>query len=396
MRFLYLAGFLDEAIVAERGLPSLNAAGSNRVSRLSGALRRVGARPIVVSPATSMRAYSAGGPFINNGRVKRESGFVVIYPPSINIPIIGDLCAVFFLISTLIRVMRHPVQGCMVYNFSPAFAMATLWLRFVYRLKIISNIEDVSVSRLSDWLPSATARPIQQLIFAFCMRVISMAAAGHVVPTRRFLPYLSRKPYSVVSGCLETSDFRSSPQTGSRVKLLYAGKVELEHGISTFLRALELLEASDYYDHIQVDITGSGLAASIVEQRLLKLTKLKVNFHGFVSVEAYSDLLRDADICVALQDPNGRFADLKTPSKLYEFMGAGKAVIATLVGDIGDLPRDTLIVLDSLCHDELAAQLLSLISERHRLTELQNKAQEYASHYFGYDRVGASLMKLIE
>ena len=81
-RVLYLGSFLDEAIVAERGLRSHNAAGSNRMARLARALRSAGFRPILLSPATIARARRKGGALLHPARIRRSGGVVIIHAPA--------------------------------------------------------------------------------------------------------------------------------------------------------------------------------------------------------------------------------------------------------------------------------------------------------------------------
>lgn len=395
-RILYLGSFLDEAIVAERGLRSHNAAGSNRIKRLSQALRRAGLRPIVLSPAISMRAVRKGGPWLHPARVRRHSGVAVVHAPALNVIGLNMLTAPLFQLAVMRRVLRRPLAGSIVYNFSPGLVLLTAWLAAMSGGRIVNNVEDVSVPSLSDWSRRTEARPVQQLVFWLCMHLVARMADAYLVPTRRFLSYLPKKHAAeVVTGCIAIPPAQVRP-VPPPLRVLYAGKIEREHGIVQFVEALEAIDHTEAAARLQADISGAGPMSAWVAGRLGGLTRLAARQHGFVTSAQYAALLDQAHVCVALQDPGGRYAEFKTPSKIYEFLGHGKAVIATRVGDIGELPADALILLDGLSAGEIACHLDRLAAAPGRVAELQHTAAAHAAAAFSYETVGRRLGRLLK
>lgn len=395
-RVLYLGSFLDEAIVAERGLRSHNAAGSNRMQRLSQALRRAGFRPILLSPATSLRAVRKGGPWLHPARVRRRGGMAVVHAPALNVIGLNMLTAPFFQLAVMRRIRRRPLKGGIVYNFSPGLVLLTAWLAMTSGLRIVNNVEDVSVPVLSDWSRGSEARPVQQLVFWLCMHLVARMSDAYLVPTRRFLSYLPRKTsVEVVTGCIDIPSQADDVPAPPPLRVLYAGKVEREHGIVQFVEALEMLDRTGAATRLRADISGAGPMSDWVAGRLATLRSLPVTQHGFVSRAEYAELLGAAHVCVVLQDPDGRYADFKTPSKIYEFLGHGKAVITTPVGDVGELPRDALVLLGDLSAKEIAAHLDRLATGPERVAELQHNAGTHAVEAFSYETVGRRLGRLL-
>ena len=98
---------------------------------------------------------------------------------------------------------------------------------------------------------------------------------------------------------------------------------------------------------------------------------------------------------MALQDPQGRHASFKTPSKVYEFLGCGKAVIATDVGDIAELGNDVLIVLPTLTPHAIAAALDKLTVDQELLATLRWRSRAYSEQNFSYGAVGVVLRALL-
>lgn len=396
-RVLYLGSFLDEAIVAERGLRSHNAAGSNRMARLARALRSAGFRPILLSPATSLRARRKGGPLLHPARVRRSGGVVMIHAPALNVIGLNILTAPLFQLAVMRRILRRPLAGSVVYNFSPGLVLLTAWLAVMSSARIVNNIEDISVPRLSDWSRKTEARPVQQLLFWLCMHLVARMSDAYLVPTQRFLSYLPRKrAVEVVTGCIDipprADDFALPPP----LRVLYAGKIEREHGIVQFVEVLEALDVTPAAARLEADISGAGPMSDWVAGRLGRLTRIVARQHGFVTSAQYAALLGQAHVCVVLQDPEGRYAEFKTPSKIYEFLGHGKAVVATRVGDISELPADTLIVLDGLSAAEIADHLDRLAAAPGQVVDLQRNAAEHAAAAFSYETVGGRLVRLLK
>lgn len=393
-RILYLGSFLDEAIVAERGLRAHNAAGSNRMLRLSQALRRTGFRPILLSPATSLRAVRQGGPLIHPGRVRRHNGTAVVYAPAINILGLNMLTTLVFQVALLLRLMRRPVAGAVVYNFSPGLVVQTALLALRRGFRVINNIEDVSIPSLSDWRRKTEARPVQQLVFFACMALIARMSDAYLVPTKRFLSHLPRKTAAVITGCIEIPPTSADMPASPPIRVLYAGKIEREHGIVHFVEALAQLDATPEAGEFVADISGAGPMSDWVTKRIADIKTLRVTQHGFIAKHAYQQLLNQAHVCVALQDPKGRYAEFKTPSKIYEFLGYGKAVIATDVGDIGEIPDAALCRLKTLSAKEIGDQLMAFASNPQTLPALQSAARHHATATYALEQVGTRLHQI--
>ena len=77
-----------------------------------------------------------------------------------------------------------------------------------------------------------------------------------------------------------------------------------------------------------------------LRERIGQLSQIKVCYRGFLSFSEFDALYKTVDICLALQQPNGRYGQFKAPSKGYEALCSGKALIVSDVGDFDDLPED--------------------------------------------------------
>jgi len=395
-RVIYLGGYVDEAIISERGLQAHNAAGSNRMARISQALASVGLRPVLLSPATSLRA-GRRGQLVYSQRIHHVGHTPVIFAAMVNIPGLNIATTMFMQLIALRGILRKGnMTAAVVYNYNISLVILSAYLKYVWRIPLVHNVEDIAEPRILDWLPGRRARPVQQLVYWICQHAIARMACSYVVPTRRFLNHLPQKSsVAVVTGCITIE--RATPLPASLpLRVLFAGKIEREHGVHTLVEALKLLDARSPVPALSVDITGLGDMADWVRQELSDLTSITSSYHGFVSGSKYRELLSAAHVCIAQQDPKGRHASFKTPSKVYEFLGYGKAVIATDVGDIGELNGDVLIAMPVLDATALANVLDELASDLDKTELLRSRARAHAKANFSYLAVGRSLHELIQ
>ncbi|MFO0991222.1 MAG: glycosyltransferase [Hyphomicrobiales bacterium] len=311
-------------------------------------------------------------------------------------PGLNVLAAPFLMLAAVRSILRRgDVAAVMVYNFDPSLVVITLYLKFFFDGVLLQNVEDVSEPRFADWMPGSRARPLQQLLFWICMHVIARMVHGYVIPTRRFLAYLpSRKKQAVITGCIDIQAELSAADPPP-LRVLYAGKIEPEHGSVAFLEALKLLDGMDAPPQIEVDISGRSTNCVGLEAELSELRHIRARSHGFVSKQAYRDLLSQAHVCLALQDPKGRYADFKTPSKVYEFLAFGKAVVSTNVGDIAEIGEKVLVLLPELSGAALAAAIGRLAKDPATAVALREAALRYAEQHFSYAAVGEVLCALI-
>jgi glycosyltransferase involved in cell wall biosynthesis len=177
--------------------------------------------------------------------------------------------------------------------------------------------------------------------------------------------------------------------------VLFSGKIEFEHGINVFVDALKGVCSEIGADKFEVDICGGGPREQWLRDALLAFDSASIRYHGFVSDEDYKKLLTSSDVCVALQDPKGRFASMKSPSKVFEYLGYGKAVISTAVGDIGSIPREAITLCQPLEAGALKQELIELISDRSRLSNQSQRALLYAKSFLSVESVAGKIRTLI-
>ena len=375
MKILYLNNYLTEEIVHKRGLRARNAAGSNRVMRLSQALVAADCHVTILSTAISMRIHFKK--WFHSKCETNENGIDTIFAAAVGVPYLSVVMElIIFLMALINQQKRLRPDAVMIYNFSPVFALAAVYLKAFTRCRLVLNMEDVSEPRLSDWNPRNEVRAFQQIILWICMKLIICLSCAAVIPTERFKRFLPGDlPVVTVTGCMDIPRI-SDHAVGYSPRILFAGKIEFVHGVNVLMDALLHLDQDDAnFSHFEIDICGIGSKAVWIDKQLKKLSRLTLRSHGFVSDEKYRNLLNQADICLVLQNPSGRYAKYKTPSKAYEYLGNGKCVISSDSGDLGDLPDNVIII----CNPFNAIKLVDIISH---LIQRENRIESYKFNAF--------------
>ena len=386
---LYVGNFQSERITRRRGIPGRNAAGSHRMLRLAQALTLGGRAVEILSPATSLRATPETQ---HDCRSQAEvtEGIPVFYARASATPLLNMLWTIVSLIRK-IRDCREELSAVIVYNFSIEFVFIALYVKGFTRARLINNVEDVSVPRWRDW-GSSEVNALQQLLFFFCMKFIGYLSDGYIIPTEKFLPYLplKGKEVSLITGCCEVT---ASPSLSIQIplKILFSGKIEFEHGIELLINSLKDLDPS-LYDRFHLFVCGTGHKKEWLEQALARLEYPFVEYRGFVSDAEYQTLLQEADVCLSLQNPHGRYGSFKTPSKFYEYYSHGKCVIASHAGDYRSLPPDSFLLCEPYDERTLSAWLQALLTHPQKVVDVKKRAYHHARRTFDFRTVGTHLI----
>lgn len=205
-----------------------------------------------------------------------------------------------------------------------------------------------------------------------------------IVPTKKFATVVPSRKCCVVTGCQKVLPSQLDAGRHDKLTLLYSGGITVENGIEVLMEALRMLD--DSQRKFTVKICGAGPKRDWVEQQTKSLRNIEVEVLGFLDNESFESLYSTVDICFALQNPNGRHGFFKTPSKGYEALCSGKALIVSDIGDFHELPDDVCFHVRPYSAETLAGILAGLTQED-VLTRRIN-ALEHAKRNFDVAVVG--------
>jgi glycosyltransferase involved in cell wall biosynthesis len=402
---LLIGDYLEEDIVAERALPTRNLAGSRRLLRLAQAAAAGGLKPIIVSSGAAMR-IGWRGRILHPGRARKRGSVTVVFAPCVGIRLLSALLKGLLVACCLVTLRRrYPgLLVAIVYNTSLTNAFIGAFWKCVLRGRVVLDLEDVGTVQVRDFLPGAEARALPECLDVVGRHVLCRMAVAALTPTRKFVRFLPRAmPVAVISGCgsiptgtgIRRGHFPEI--TRETVRVFWAGKIMTGHGLGPFLDALRQLTAVGLgAERMQIDVCGSTRCATGLHEALRDTGFEGVTYHGFVTDREYDGLLRNADICLVLEEPDGRFGPFRTPSKAYEFLAAGKAVVATEVGDLGELPAEVIRILRPFNSRELAEALAVFAGAPEEAAAMGCAALKFAAENFAPGIVGPRMAGFIQ
>ena len=184
---------------------------------------------------------------------------------------------------------------------------------------------------------------------------------------------VARERVRILPNAVDTNLFQTDADDGSlrsrlnlegRFVVGFVGSFKAWHGVEFLFKAFARLREEDPCYHLLLVGDGPMRAALEEETRSLRLQGA-VTFAGNVSHEEVPRYLAVMDVAVAPYPPLGDF--YYSPLKLYEYMAAGRAIVASRIGQVGQAVAEGLTGLLYLPND--VAGLL------HCLRQLRNDEQ---------------------
>ncbi len=206
------------------------------------------------------------------------------------------------------------------------------------RARLLLNVADlwpesaVQLGMLKNRAAIRTAEWMERFAYA-CADVVT-------VPTPGMRSILHARGYGedkvkLLPNAVDTERFSPSPRTTSeQCHAVYCGTVGLAQGVGTLLDAAELLQRAN--QPVELTIVGDGAERLELEARARSSGLDRVTFVGRVSREEVPDRIAAADLTVMTLRDVPLFEDA-LPTKLLEYMAAGRPVVAGASGQVARL-----------------------------------------------------------
>ena len=151
------------------------------------------------------------------------------------------------------------------------------------------------------------------------------------------------------------------------------------HGVVQFAEAIKLVSSNV---PVRFVLVGSGSLHGEVEQVLeAEIASRRVIFTGTVPHERVPDLLDACDILVSPHIPLADGSDFfGSPTKIFEYMAMGKGIVASRLGQIGEVLADgeTALLVEPGNVPELANAIVKLVDSRDLRARLGARARDVA------------------
>jgi glycosyltransferase involved in cell wall biosynthesis len=174
--------------------------------------------------------------------------------------------------------------------------------------------------------------------------------------------------------------------------VLYAGT----HGISQGLPTVADAAAAVSDQRVHFAFVGEGTDKARLQSRADELGLTNVTLLPGVPHEEVPSLLAAADICLVPLRNVPLFATF-IPSKMFEYLAAGKAVIGAVTGEAAQILREAgALVVPPGDGDALAAAIRALAADPGRRAQMARQGRAYVERFFDRTELSREYRKILE
>lgn len=280
----------------------------------------------------------------------------------------------------------------LVYSTPATAAIPALVAKAIRRVPFVLFIQDLwpeTVLASGMLVSSSTTRRLEWALHRFCNQVYRSAGRIAVISAgmRELLVERGVPPakIEVVHNWVDEALFRpvaldshlqAELGIAGRFSVMYAGSLGDLQGLEVAVRAAEMLaDLSEF----RLVLVGSGVAENRLRRMVAHAGLQNVIFAGQRPLGEMSSLLRAADVqLITLRDLPLFYATM--PSKVQCILSAGRPVISSAPGDVGDLIRRSGAGI--ACPPEDPAALAQAIREMYHMSGAQREHMGHTGHEF--------------
>ncbi len=315
MHIVLLAQCITEACVSARdNRRYLSAAGRKKVLNLAAYLNALGHEVSILSNSYAKGSYSL---MVE----KIDERLTVFHAPTWAVGRFTPfrrVLATLFTLRWLIR-QRMQIDLAITYNYHLEYALPALWARRRHALPFVLDYED------GLYLVRHYQRPIYRWIERAVYRACSAVIVVNPGLRTHMLACGIDKPTAVIHGYFNDASVAGlSASPGTQREVLFAGN---------FSRGFGFDELQRYIEHCPegwlLNVCGRAGPAETESIRRLCEGHERVNFLGFVSDDILDGLRTRAMAVILLNDEASDFNQTNFPSKLFDYLSAGKIIVCT-------------------------------------------------------------------
>lgn len=289
---------------------------------------------------------------------------------------------------------------------SPQFltAVAGLWLSWLKSVPFVFEVRDlwprsiVAVGAMSAASPAIRIlEKIEKLLYR---------RADHIVTvTESFVEEIAadgidRAKMSVVTNGVDLDLFRPLPHDEARRSLglpegflaTYVGTHGLAHGLGTLLDAARIAGRGVHFL-----LVGEGAEKAALKKRAACEGLENISFWDQRPRSEVARIVAASDVCLVLLRDQQLFRGV-IPSKIFEFMGAGRAIVTTVDGESRAIVERAGAGIFSPPQDgaALAQLLLHFTAKRERLEELGRAGRAFVEANYSRPALARHYLDILE
>jgi len=172
--------------------------------------------------------------------------------------------------------------------------------------------------------------------------------------------------------------------------VVYLGQLNGAQYTHLFIEAVQLLKET--YDHVHYIIVGAGTKFKELQDRAHQLgVGDGIIFAGAVPHDKVPLYLAASDIAVACFEDN-EITRCKSPLKVVEYLAAGKAIVASAVGEVKTMLNGCGMLVEPGSARALADGIRELLEHEEKISILGMLARERAEKLYNWEHTARTLL----
>lgn len=312
-----------------------------------------------------------------------------------------------FMVTSFVLGFRRVGRPDVVVVSSPTFfAIGSAWLlALLKRSKLVIEVRDLWPAIFVE-LGVLTNRHAIRLLEALELAAYR-AADAVVVVSEGFRTHItergisSDKVHTIRNGVdLErfqpaaepNAEWRSTLGADNRILSLYIGAHGISQALTTIIDAAALMTSDD----VHFGLVGDGADRLRVQDHRDELGLTNVTMRTSVPRDEVSEVVASADICLVTLRDIPLFTTF-IPSKIFELMGSGKAIVAAVAGETADILRAAgAIVVPPEDPSALAAAISDLSKDAACRHKMGVQGRKYVEQHFDRTALAHRYEKIFE
>ena len=179
---------------------------------------------------------------------------------------------------------------------------------------------------LADYTPSCE-EPLRKKIYSCLTKKSFSRYQKMVLLSEGSKKYVSPEQESIIiPGAIRWDSFRNfkEPVAKDKIIFLYSGVLNKVTGVDVLIKSFCKIKNEKY----ELVLCGQG---NELKDEIMSAMQIdhRIKFRGYVSKKEYYRLLEEADICINPRNMNYKQNQYNFPSKLLEYIAAGRVVVST-------------------------------------------------------------------
>jgi glycosyltransferase involved in cell wall biosynthesis len=179
------------------------------------------------------------------------------------------------------------------------------------------------------------------------------------------------KPSLIIEGIYNAIDL-DLRNTTKRHAIAHAGTLNKEVGIQKILDVFRLVDDKS----LELWLIGKGdMVDEIISQ---SKADDRIKYLGFLSREVVFTKLKEAKLLVNLRNPDDEYTKYSFPSKMFEYMVSGTAVLSTRLEGIPEEYYEYIYAIDEYDDNQICSHMMNILNEKEmNLNKRGKNAQQF-------------------